>query len=154
MNKAKKGKRKTAHQKLRPLAVFDTTAHRYSLRAVVSKSMSVRIFSCGRSQVQHTTTHVEKRERSKGNYQLMLRNLIITIMARLKALYHQHRATPDERRTIPKPEAPTGRNSISANTVRMSPFQGLNVCPFTLRRAMPDAIDKKGFQPYLDGYFA
>jgi hypothetical protein len=40
-----------------------------------------------------------------------------------------------------QPEAPTGRNPIRANTVRMPPLQSLNVCPSTFRRAMPDAID-------------
>jgi hypothetical protein len=89
----------------------------------------------------------------------MLRKQTITVMVRLnrspemgklaegKAFYHQHRATPDERRGVPKAEAPAGRNPIPANAVRMTPFQGFGCCPFTLRRAMPDAIDTKGFQP-------
>jgi hypothetical protein len=74
----------------------------------------------------------------------MLRKQIIAVKVRLQALYHQRRTTPDERRSAPEPETTTGRNPVYTNAVRMTLLQGLNLCPFTLHRAMPDAIDIKG----------
>jgi hypothetical protein len=89
----------------------------------------------------------------------MLRKQTIAIRVRLnrspemgklaegKALYHQRRASPDVRCRVSESEAPTGRDSVPANAVRMTPFQGFRCYPFTLRRALPDAVDIKGFQP-------